>query len=120
MSAKFVFIVGGVYSGTGKGISAASIGLLLKMRGAKVNLIKCDPYLNVNAGTMNPRQHGEVFLCEDGSETDLDLGHYERLTGITMSRVNIFTNGTLNKEIQEAEERGDYLGETVQVVPHVT
>lgn len=120
MSTKYVIVVGGVYSGTGKGISAASIGLLLKMRGEKVNLIKCDPYLNVNAGTMNPRQHGEVFLCDDGSETDLDLGHYERLTGITVSKRNIFTNGILNKEIQEEEERGDYLGETVQVVPHVT
>lgn len=118
--AKYVIVVGGVYSGTGKGISAASIGLLLKMRGEKVNLIKCDPYLNVNAGTMNPRQHGEVFLCEDGSETDLDLGHYERLSGIPVTKNNIFTNGTLNKEIQEEEERGDYLGETVQVVPHVT
>lgn len=118
--AKYVFVVGGVYSGTGKGISAASIGLLLKMRGESVNLIKCDPYLNVNAGTMNPRQHGEVFLCDDGSETDLDLGHYERLTGINVSKKNIFTNGILNKEIQEEEERGDYLGETVQVVPHVT
>jgi CTP synthase len=118
--AKYVIVVGGVYSGTGKGISAASIGLLLKMRGADVTLIKCDPYLNLNAGTMNPRQHGEVFLCDDGSETDLDLGHYERLTGITMSGKNIFTNGKINKEIQEAEERGEYLGETVQVIPHVT
>jgi CTP synthase len=120
MSAKFVVVVGGVYSGTGKGISAASIALLLKMRGEKVNLVKCDPYLNINAGTMNPRQHGEVFLCEDGSETDLDLGHYERMTGVQMSGKNIFTNGKLNKEIQTEEEHGDYLGETVQVVPHVT
>lgn len=120
MSSKYVFIVGGVYSGTGKGISAASIALLLKMRGENVNLIKCDPYLNINAGTMNPRQHGEVFLCDDGSETDLDLGHYERLAGITVSKSNIFTSGILNKEIQDEEERGDYLGETVQVVPHVT
>lgn len=117
---KYVIVVGGVYSGTGKGISAASLGLLLKMRGERVNLIKCDPYLNINAGTMNPRQHGEVFLCDDGSETDLDLGHYERLTGITMSGKNIFTNGKLNVEIQQEEKRGDYLGETVQVVPHVT
>lgn len=120
MSCKFIFIVGGVYSGTGKGISAASIGLLLKMRGEKVTLIKCDPYLNLNAGTMNPRQHGEVFLCEDGSETDLDLGHYERLTGISMSRKNIFTSGTIYKQIIESEESGEYLGETVQVIPHVT
>lgn len=117
---KYVIVVGGVYSGTGKGISAASIGLLLKMRGEKVNLIKCDPYLNINAGTMNPRQHGEVYLCDDGSETDLDLGHYERLTGITVSCENIFTNGKLYSEVLAGEERGVYLGETVQIVPHVT
>ena len=120
MNTKYIIVVGGVYSGTGKGISAASIGLLLKMRGAKVNLIKCDPYLNLNAGTMNPRQHGEVFLCEDGSETDLDLGHYERISGITVSSENIFTSGTLYKSILEEEEQGKYLGDTVQVVPHVT
>lgn len=118
--AKYIIVVGGVYSGTGKGISAASLGLLLKMRGANVNLIKCDPYLNLNAGTMNPRQHGEVFLCDDGSETDLDLGHYERMTGITMSGKNIFTSGKIYEEILDAEKRGDYLGETVQVIPHVT
>ena len=120
MSCKYIVVVGGVYSGTGKGISAASIGLLLKMRGANITLMKCDPYLNVNAGTMNPRQHGEVFLCEDGSETDLDLGHYERLAGITVSRLNIFTSGTLYKEILQEEEQGKYLGDTVQIVPHVT
>ena len=118
--AKYVIVVGGVYSGAGKGISAASLALLLKMRDVKVNLIKCDPYLNSNAGTMNPKQHGEVFLCEDGSETDLDLGHYERLTDIPMSKNNIFTSGVINKEILEEEERGDYLGDTVQVIPHVT
>lgn len=120
MSAKYLFVVGGVYSGCGKGLGAAAIAKLLLMRGVKVNLIKCDPYYNTNAGTMNPRQHGEVFLCDDGSETDLDLGHYERLTGINMSHKNIFTNGTLSDEIREAEKRGDYLGQTVQVVPHVT
>lgn len=118
--AKFIVVVGGVYSGTGKGISAASIAFLLKMRGEKVTLIKCDPYLNINAGTMNPRQHGEVYLCDDGSETDLDLGHYERLTGVTMTGKNIFTNGKLYQEVLAGEERGDYLGETVQIVPHVT
>ena len=117
---RYVFVVGGVYSGTGKGIGAASIGLLLKMRGLNVQLIKCDPYLNINAGTMNPRQHGEVFLCDDGSETDLDLGHYERLTGITVSAKNIFTSGALYKELIEEEEAGKYLGDTVQIVPHVT
>jgi len=118
--AKYIVVVGGVYSGTGKGISAASIGLLLKMRGLEINLIKCDPYLNLNAGTMNPRQHGEVFLCDDGSETDLDLGHYERLSNITVSSKNIFTSGTLYKSILEEEEQGRYLGDTVQIVPHVT
>jgi len=117
--AKYIVVVGGVYSGTGKGIGAASIGLLLKMRGLSINLIKCDPYLNINAGTMNPRQHGEVFLCDDGSETDLDLGHYERLSGVTMSSQNIFTSGTLYKSILEEEEQGGYLGDTVQIVPHV-
>lgn len=117
---KYIVVVGGVYSGTGKGISAASIALLLKMRGTKVQLIKCDPYLNRNAGTMNPRQHGEVFLCDDGSETDLDLGHYERMTDIIMSGKNIFTSGALYREILDEEEEGKYLGETVQVIPHVT
>jgi CTP synthase len=117
---NFIIVVGGVYSGTGKGIGAASIGLLLKMRGASVQLIKCDPYLNINAGTMNPNQHGEVFLCNDGSETDLDLGHYERITGIEMSGRNIFTSGTLYKELIEQEEQGSYLGQTVQIIPHVT
>lgn len=120
MNCKYIIVVGGVYSGTGKGIGAASIGLLLVMRGAKINLIKCDPYLNLNAGTMNPRQHGEVFLCEDGSETDLDLGHYERLAGITVSSKNIFTSGTLYQSILAEEKEGKYLGETVQIVPHVT
>lgn len=117
---RYIVVVGGVYSGTGKGISASSIGLLLKMRGEDVTLIKCDPYLNINAGTMNPRQHGEVFLCDDGSETDLDLGHYERITGVTMSGLNIFTSGSLYKSLIEEEEQGKYLGDTVQVVPHVT
>lgn len=120
MNGKYIIVAGGVYSGTGKGISAASIGLLLKMRGVNVQLIKCDPYLNINAGTMNPRQHGEVFLCEDGSETDLDLGHYERITGIEMSQRNIFTSGMLFQELLREEVEGKFLGETVQIVPHVT
>jgi len=120
MSCNYIIVVGGVYSGTGKGIGAASIGLLLKMRGLNVQLIKCDPYFNVNAGTLAPRQHGEVYLCEDGQETDLDLGHYERLTGITMSSKNIITNGTLYKELLADEETGKFLGETIQVVPHIT
>ena len=117
---KYIIVVGGVYSGTGKGISAASIGLLLRMRGLNVELIKFDPYLNVNAGTMNPRQHGEVYLCDDGSETDLDLGHYERIAGITVSGKNILTSGTLHKELLQEDEEGRYLGETIQVIPHVT
>jgi len=118
--AKIIVVVGGVYSGGGKGITAASVAFLLRLRGEKVQLIKCDPYLNRNAGTMNPKQHGEVFLCNDGSETDLDLGHYERITGIEMSRRNIFTSGVIYEEIGQKEERGDYLGETVQMIPHVT
>lgn len=118
--AKYIVIVGGVYSGTGKGISAASIGLLLKMRNANVQYVKCDPYLNVNAGTMSPKEHGECFLCDDGAETDLDLGHIERITGVTMSGKNIFTSGTLYRDLIQDEIDGKFLGETVQIVPHVT
>ncbi len=120
MASKYVIVVGGVISGTGKGISAASIGLLMKMRGLTVQVIKLDPYLNINAGTMNPRQHGEVFLCNDGTEADLDLGHYERITGIEVSAENIFTSGRLYKEILDEEEAGKFLGQTVQIIPHVT
>lgn len=117
---KYIVIVGGVYSGTGKGISAASIGLLLKMRGINVQYLKCDPYLNLNAGTMNPKQHGEVFLCDDGSETDLDLGHIERITGIEMSQQNIFTSGMIYQNLLQEEAEGHFLGDTVQIIPHVT
>lgn len=117
---KYIIVCGGVISGTGKGIAAASIGLLLKMRGSKVQLVKFDPYLNRNAGTMNPRQHGEVYLCNDSSETDLDLGHYERITGIEVSSKNIYTSGTMYREVFEEEEEGKYLGQTVQIIPHVT
>lgn len=91
MSCKYIIVVGGVISGTGKGVSAASIGLLLKFRGHRINLIKFDPYLNTNAGVLAPREHGECFLCDDGTETDLDLGHYERIAGINMSKNNICT-----------------------------
>lgn len=117
---KYVFVVGGVYSGTGKGIGAASIALLLKLRGCSVQYIKCDPYLNLNAGTMSPLQHGEVFLCDDGTETDLDLGHIERITGINMSKKNIFTNGMLYHNLLQEEIDGKFLGHSLQIVPHVT
>lgn len=117
---KHIIVCGGVISGTGKGVSAASIGLLLKLRGHTVTLVKFDPYLNVNAGILAPREHGECFLAEDGTETDLDLGHYERIAGITVSKANICTSGTLYKELIEEQEKGDYLGQTLQLDPHLT
>ena len=120
MSCKYIIVVGGVISGTGKGVSAASIGLLLKFRGHRINLIKFDPYLNTNAGVLAPREHGECFLCDDGTETDLDLGHYERIAGINMSKNNICTSGTLYKELVEEQEEGKYLGQTLQLSPHIT
>lgn len=120
MAGKTIIVIGGVYSGTGKGVAAASIALLLKLRGHTVQIIKFDPYLNVNAGILAPSQHGECFLCDDGTETDLDLGHYERIAGVTMSKRNICTSGTLNKELIVKQERGDYLGQTVQIIPHLT
>ncbi|MBN1503821.1 MAG: CTP synthase [Candidatus Eisenbacteria bacterium] len=118
--AKYVFVTGGVISSLGKGIAAASLGLLLKSRGLKVTLQKCDPYLNVDPGTMSPFQHGEVYVTEDGAETDLDLGHYERFTGLDMGRRNNLTAGQVYDAIITKERRGDYLGGTVQVIPHVT
>jgi len=120
MSCKYIIVVGGVISGTGKGVSAASIGLLLKFRGHRIDLIKFDPYLNTNAGILAPREHGECFLCDDGTETDLDLGHYERIAGINMSKSNICTSGTLYKELIEEQETGKYLGQTIQLSPHIT
>jgi CTP synthase len=117
---KYLIVVGGVISGTGKGVSAASIGLLLKFRGHKITLIKFDPYLNTNAGVLAPREHGECFLCDDGTETDLDLGHYERIAGINVSKENICTSGNLHKELIEEQESGKYLGQTIQVIPHFT
>jgi CTP synthase len=120
MGNKYIVVAGGVISGTGKGVAAASIGLLLKLRGFSVQIIKFDPYLNVNAGILAPGQHGECFLCDDGTETDLDLGHYERIAGITVSNSNICTSGTLYKELIQQQEKGDYLGQTVQIVPHLT
>jgi CTP synthase len=117
---KFVFVTGGVVSSLGKGIAAASLAAILESRGLKVTLIKLDPYLNVDPGTMSPFQHGEVFVTEDGAETDLDLGHYERFITTRMKKANNFTAGQIYKSVLEKERRGDYLGKTVQVIPHVT
>jgi CTP synthase len=117
---KFVFVTGGVVSSLGKGIAAASLAAILESRGLKVTLIKLDPYLNVDPGTMSPFQHGEVFVTDDGAETDLDLGHYERFITTRMRRSNNFTAGQIYKSVLEKERRGDYLGKTVQVIPHVT
>ena len=117
---KFVFVTGGVVSSLGKGIASASLAALLESRGLKVTLIKLDPYLNVDPGTMSPFQHGEVFVTDDGAETDLDLGHYERFIETRMKKSNNFTTGQIYKSVLEKERRGDYLGKTVQVIPHVT
>ncbi|MCY7314541.1 MAG: CTP synthase [Rubrivivax sp.] len=117
---KFVFVTGGVVSSLGKGIAAASLAAILESRGLKITLIKLDPYLNVDPGTMSPFQHGEVFVTDDGAETDLDLGHYERFITTRMKRSNNFTTGQIYKSVLEKERRGDYLGKTVQVIPHVT
>ncbi|MGD0050409.1 MAG: CTP synthase [Vulcanimicrobiaceae bacterium] len=118
--AKFIFFSGGVVSSLGKGITAASLGRLLKSRGVSVSIQKLDPYINVDAGTMNPYQHGEVFVTEDGAETDLDLGHYERFIDESLTRDNNVTTGQIYKSVIEKERRGDYLGATVQVIPHIT
>jgi CTP synthase len=120
MAAKYIFVTGGVVSSLGKGLAAASIGALLEARGLKVNLQKFDPYLNVDPGTMSPFQHGEVFVTDDGAETDLDLGHYERFTHSKLTRDNNWTTGRIYEQIIAKERRGDYLGKTVQVIPHVT
>jgi len=117
---KFVFVTGGVVSSLGKGLAAASIGCLLESRGLKVQLMKLDPYINVDPGTMSPFQHGEVFVTDDGAETDLDLGHYERFTSAKMSRENNWTSGKIYLSVIEKERRGVYLGKTIQVIPHIT
>ena len=117
---KFVFVTGGVVSSLGKGIASASLAAILESRGLKVTLIKLDPYLNVDPGTMSPLQHGEVFVTDDGAETDLDLGHYERFIETRMRKTNNFTTGQIYKSVLDKERRGDYLGKTVQVIPHVT
>ncbi|HIG00466.1 MAG TPA: CTP synthase, partial [Myxococcales bacterium] len=119
-STKYIFVTGGVMSSLGKGLAAASIGTLLEARGLKVTFLKLDPYLNVDPGTMNPLQHGEVFVTEDGAETDLDLGHYERFTRSRMSQLNNMTAGRIYDTVLAKERHGDYLGGTVQVIPHVT
>ena len=117
---KYIFVTGGVISGIGKGITTASLGRLLINRGFKVIVVKIDPYLNIDAGVMNPFQHGEVFVTRDGAETDLDLGNYERFLGIDLNKYSNFTTGSVYKEVIEKERRGDYLGETVQLIPHIT
>jgi len=115
---RFIFITGGVVSSLGKGIAAASLGSLLETRGLKVTLLKLDPYINVDPGTMSPFQHGEVFVTNDGAETDLDLGHYERFVRTTMSQDNNFTTGQVYENVIRKKRRGDSLGATVQVIPH--
>src|SRR5262245_16881994 len=117
---KYIFVTGGVVSGLGKGIAAASIGALLEARGLKITLMKFDPYINVDPGTMSPFQHGEVYVTDDGAETDLDLGHYERFTGARLTQANNWTSGRIYLSVIEKERRGDYLGKTIQVIPHIT
>lgn len=118
--AKFIFVTGGVVSSLGKGIAAASIGKLLEARGLKVTMVKCDPYINVDPGTMNPFQHGEVYVTQDGAETDLDLGHYERFTNGSFTKDNNITTGKIYYSVISKERKGDYLGKTVQIIPHIT
>src|SRR5271169_5983245 len=117
---RFVFVTGGVVSSLGKGIASASLGAIVEARGLKVSLVKLDPYINVDPGTMSPFQHGEVFVTHDGAETDLDLGHYERFVNTTMTKRNNFTSGKIYETVIKKERRGDYLGGTVQVIPHIT
>lgn len=117
---KYIFVTGGVVSGLGKGITAASLGRLLKNRGLKISIQKFDPYLNVDPGTMSPYQHGEVFVTDDGAETDLDLGHYERFIDESLSKNSNVTTGRIYSSVIEKERKGEYLGGTVQVIPHIT
>jgi len=120
VKAKFIFVTGGVVSSLGKGVASAAAGSLLECHGLKVTFLKFDPYINVDPGTMNPFQHGEVFVTDDGTETDLDLGHYERYTTVTTSRKNNYTTGKIYYNVITKERRGEYLGGTVQMVPHIT
>src|SRR6187399_3595465 len=117
---KYIFVTGGVVSSLGKGLTAGALGALLEMRGLKVRIQKFDPYLNVDPGTMSPFQHGEVYVLDDGAETDLDLGHYERFTSTKLTRLNNLTSGQVYQTVLDKERRGDYLGKTVQVIPHIT
>jgi CTP synthase len=117
---KYLFVTGGVVSSLGKGLAAASIGALLENRGLEVSHLKLDPYINVDPGTMSPIQHGEVYVTDDGAETDLDLGHYERFTTAKMTRKNNYTTGRIYQTVIQRERRGEYLGKTVQVIPHIT
>ncbi len=118
--AKYIFVTGGVISSLGKGIASASIGKILESKGLKVSLMKFDPYINVDPGTMNPYQHGEVYVTEDGAETDLDLGHYERFTNAKLTKFNNVTTGQIYNSVISKERHGDYLGKTIQVIPHIT
>ena len=120
MMGKYIFVTGGVVSSLGKGLASASIGNLLESRGLRITFLKLDPYINVDPGTMNPYQHGEVYVTDDGAETDLDLGHYERYTSLTLTKENNYTTGRIYNSVITKERRGDYLGGTVQVVPHIT
>jgi CTP synthase len=120
MSAKYIFVTGGVVSGLGKGITAASLGRLLKARGLKVTIQKFDPYINVDPGTMSPYQHGEVFVTDDGAETDLDLGHYERFIDENLNKNSNVTTGKIYWSVINKERKGEFLGGTVQVIPHIT
>src|SRR5512140_1195683 len=117
---KYLFVTGGVVSSIGKGLASASVGALLEARGLKITHLKLDPYINVDPGTMSPYQHGEVFVTDDGAETDLDLGHYERFTTARMTRANNLTTGRIYDAVISKERRGEYLGATVQVIPHIT
>jgi len=120
LKTKFIFITGGVLSSLGKGMCAASLGRLLKSRGYSVTIQKFDPYINIDSGTIDPMQHGEVFVTDDGGETDLDVGHYERFIDEDLSKYNNFTSGKIYKNVLDNERRGKFLGATVQVIPHVT
>ena len=120
MNTRYIFVTGGVVSSLGKGIAAASLAAILEARGLKVTMMKLDPYINVDPGTMSPIQHGEVFVTDDGAETDLDLGHYERFIRTRMTKKNNFTAGRVYADVLRKERKGEYLGATIQIIPHIT